>query len=141
MREQRLTARLQRYWERIRRSNNIPEIQRFNAEAIEDIWPHCFKISIAGKFYQYDYMGEPLIKLYGRDLTGQMADVRMKQFPASVVYAALRDVLDKREPVYGDGHLVNSDGRLIKYRSCFLPFGNAKRGVTHVVVGMSYRVF
>jgi hypothetical protein len=141
MREQRLTLRLQRYWDRLRRTSNIPEIQRFNAEAIDDIWPHCFKISIAGKHYQYDYMGEPITKLYGRDLTGEMADLRMKQFPASVVHGHLQDVLATHQPAYGDGHLVNNDGRLIKYRSCFLPFGNMKRGVTHIVVGLSYRVF
>lgn len=91
--------------------------------------------------YTYEYMGEPIIALYGRDMTGLHVDEKMKQFPGAVVFRKMGEVVQDGCPKEDTGYLMNDAGRMIKYRACFLPFGDKKKGITHIIVGMSYRIF
>jgi hypothetical protein len=142
MYEQRLTLRLLRYWELVRKDKPFPEITHFNTASIEEIWPYCFMVSFGKKksTFTYDYMGEAIATLYGRDLTGMTIDYTMTQFPGAVIHRKLPEVIETAGPMHDDGHFVSEEG-LIKYRACFLPFGNEKKEITHVVVGLSYRKF
>lgn len=145
MQEQRLTRRVLKYWDMVRKTAKIPEMQRFNTTAIEDVWPYCLQISVDkhGRIpiYRYDYMGKPIIDMYGRDLTGLIVDQSTRQFPGKVIHHKFDDVLRLKEPMADDGHFMSEDGKLIKYRACILPLGTSKRGVTHIVVGLSCRYF
>ena len=145
MQEQRLTQRLLRYWDMIRRDRSLPEIQHFNAQSVEDVWDQCFRVSISqrnGLSYTYEYMGKPVINLYGGDMTGEEVDEKMRQFPGSPLHKRMRDVINERKPLQDEGHIVNSkSGKILKYRACLLPFGNDGKGITHMVVGLSYREF
>lgn len=144
MQEHRLTLRLMRYWELIRKGRTYPEIIQFNAAAVEEIWPYCFRVSVQSQavpHYAYEYMGEVIAGLYGRDLTGMVVNRHMKQFPGAVLHGKLDHVVASNEPLLDEGHFVTEQGKLIKYRACLLPFGNEKKGLTHIVVGLSCRVF
>lgn len=144
MHEQRLTQRLLQYWEMIRKDNPFPEMAHFNAAALEEIWPYCFKVRadrMAKLAFTYEYMGKPIAELYGHDLVGKTVDYSMTQFPGGVIHKKLPEVLEKSSILYDAGHFVSQDGSLIKYRACLLPFGKAAQGVTHIVVGLSCRKF
>jgi hypothetical protein len=143
--DKRLTARLKKHWERIRKGRALPEMARFNPGPVDDLWPQCFLVSVDGRgqrlLYKYEYMGEELVALYGRDLTGCYTDERMAQFPGAIVCRGLGPAAMYRQALEEDGFFVNDHGRLVKYRACFLPFGSEAKGVTHIVVGLSGRVF
>lgn len=145
MQEQRLTRRVLKYWEMVRKDAPIPEIRRLNTAAIEDVWPSCLQVNVnnRGKIpvYTYEYMGAPIAAIYGRDLTGMVVDQTTKQFPGKVLHNRFNDILDKKVPMHDDGHFLSEHGKLIKYRACLLPFGTAQKGVTHIVVGLTCRYF
>jgi hypothetical protein len=140
----RVTERLIQYWQLMGAGNNLPEIQQLNTSTIEDVWPQCFLVSVDNRgdtTYKYEYMGDAIVKAYGQDLTGFTVDHKMRQFPGSVVLKKLDNVLAERKTFSDEGHLLNKTGQMIKYRACFLPFGNEQKGLTHIVVGLSFRVF
>jgi hypothetical protein len=144
MQEQRLTLRLMRYWELIRKNSPFPEFFHFNSAVIEEIWPYCFMVSVDKAregSYKYEYMGEPLTELYGQDMTGLTVDPNMTEFPGGVIIGRLGTVVANKAPVHDEGHLVNKQGQLVKYRACLLPLGNEKMGVTHIIAGLSCRYF
>ncbi len=128
------------YWNRLRGDKPMPEIQHLNTSVIEDLWPNCFRIGIKGSLYKFDYMGAPIIAICGQDMTGREINTQVKHFPSTLT-KELPDVIKTQSAIEGEGHFLTSDGKMVKYRSCFLPFGNEKRGVTDVVVGLSYRMF
>ena len=44
--EQRLTQRLTQYWDRLRKETPLPEISKFNSNAIAEIWDFCFRVGV-----------------------------------------------------------------------------------------------
>ena len=145
MQEQRLTRRVLKFWNMVRKHHDMPEIMRFNPAALEDIWPHCFRIVVEARgkntVYKYEYMGEAITGIYGRDLTDMVVDQHAKNFPGSVLHPRFNEILHEKRPLHDDGHFINEGGKLIKYRACILPFGDGKKGVTHIVVGLTCRYF
>ncbi|MGE3714041.1 MAG: hypothetical protein AB7F82_05880 [Alphaproteobacteria bacterium] len=145
MQEQRLTVRLRSYWDMVRKDQPYPDIHRFNTSAIEDIWPFCFRVSInhtRPPTFTYEYMGEELVKLYGHDLTGLTVSPKMAHFPGSMLHQRLENLLQLGgQPMQDNGHLINFDGKLIRYRACLLPLGNERNGITHIICGLSCRYF
>lgn len=145
MHDQRLVSRLQNYWDLIRRDKPLPEIAQLNPSSIDDMWQQCMKLEVnqnAGKpNYRYQFMGEKLMPMFGHDLTGQILDTRMKQYPYNIISTKLDDILVSREYIIGEGHFMNERGRVVKYRACWMPFGTEEKGVTHVVVGFSDREY
>jgi len=144
--EYRLTARLTQHWDMIRKDKELPDIHHLRPDVIDDLWQQCVMIGInvgtqENTSYKYEYMAPGLAEAYGRDMTGTQVDVRMKQFPGSVLTSKLKDVIANKKPAEDQGAFVNEQGKTVKYRASFLPFGNDSKGLTHVVVGLSYRLF
>jgi hypothetical protein len=143
MHEQRLTVRLRKYWDMLRKAQDWPEIQKLNPAVIEDIWQQCFMVSIdagAATTYKYEHVGNVITDIYGRDLTGLRVGDKNNELPGAVMISKLPGVIKERAPIDDDGFFINSSSRQVKYRACFLPFGNDK-GITHIVAGISFRVF
>ena len=150
MEERRLTMRLRKYWDLVRKTQPMPDYSQFNSGTIDDIWPYCFVVSVdaAGEqsadgnhTYKYVYIGRPIITMYGRDFTGQTLTQGMKHFMGGHVFDKLQTVTSKCEPLEDTGHIVNQQGKMLKYRACYLPFGKEANSLTHIVVGLTYRVF
>lgn len=144
MQEQRITHRLKSYWDLIKKDERYPDIHRFNVGAVEDVWPSCFRVSVSPGTppgFTYEYMGEELAMMYGHDLTGLTVDKRMAHFPGSVLHERLDNIMLKKEPMQDSGHLINYDGKMIRYRACLLPFGNERDGITHIICGLTCRFF
>jgi hypothetical protein len=142
--EKRITVRLMTYWGSLNKSEGLPDIKKFNPHNIEEVWPYCFRVSIQpgkARTYKYDYMGTPLAKLYGQDLTNMTVDSRMSSFPGAMLHTRLDEVAISKIPIQDENHLLTAEGRLIKYRACLLPFGDGKHGVTHIIAGLTCRFF
>lgn len=144
MDERRLTVRLQKYWDLLKKTSDLPNLAQFNSAAVEDLWPRCFMVQIDphnSNHFKFDYVGEDMVKVFGQDLTGMVADQRAKQFFGGSIFRGINEVMRTQTPATHDGHLTNEQGKLVKYRACFLPFGNGQQVMTHVLVGLSHRVF
>ena len=123
----------------------MPEINQLNTATIDDMWQQCLKLGAfhtqGGFTYNYLFMGEGLVKMYGKDLTSQMVNAHASEYPINIVVNKLENIMTSRAFHIDENQFVNGRGRLVKYRACFMPFGNEAKGVTHIVVGFSGREF
>ena len=146
MLEQRLVVRLQTHWDLLRKDKEMPIVEQFSREAIPDMWPKCMLLGLEGlnlKFihYTYEAIGSEVITMMGQDLTGQRVDGRTSEIQGIKITKHIEAVAQTHLPQIDENQFTNATGRLIKYRCCFLPFGSGKRGITHILVGISHRVF
>lgn len=137
----RLKPRLIGYWETIKDAETYPDIMQFNTGAVEDVWPQCVRLSVEAaerEAYRCEYMGEAVKAASGRDLTGQVIEFGDVRFPGNKLYHTLRDAITGK-PAEQNGHFLKENGAMVKYDACLLPFGNARDGVTHIIVGLACR--
>ncbi|MFM9890324.1 MAG: PAS domain-containing protein [Rickettsiales bacterium] len=146
MQPQRLTERLTLYWNQVRKEAPMPEFSHFNAGAVDDIWQQCVLFvvqpSAPGQppvvnFYK---VGDKLRSLYGADMTGRTMTSGQRHFEGAAVIKRIAEVIAQPQPLEDHGQFVNAQSRMVKYRSCLLPFGRDNK-VTHIVVGLSWREF
>ncbi len=147
MNDNRLTARLIDYWKRIKKDDVIPDFKKNNPALIEDLWEQCFVLSIIPPncaAYKYEFLGKEIKRIYARDLLGMTFDLKNGQFPNSVIVPRLKvmnSLFDLKSPQEDSGQMPIVGGKIVKYRTIMLPFGNEKSGITHIVIGVSYREF
>jgi hypothetical protein len=146
MQEQRLIVRLGSYWEMLRKDNIMPAIEQFNPHMVADLWPKCARISLDHRnpnatSYLYEYVGQDTISMLGADLTGHTVDMRLREDNGLKILKYITTVSQTQKMQVDEDQFVNKRGQLVKYRCCFLPFGDAKRGITHIIIGISYRSF
>jgi hypothetical protein len=146
MHEQRLIVRLQNYWEMLKKDKEMPQIEHFNCHALPDIWPKCVQISLdynnpSTSTYKYDYMGVEAVEMLGHDMTGHTVDKRGSESHGFKLAKHIELVMQTHQPQKDENQFSNKRGELIKYRCCFLPFGDVKKGLTHIIVGLSHRVY
>ena len=140
--EQRLTQRLLGYWKLIQKTNKMPQIEHFNNGAVEDLWHQCMMLSVdtrKGAIFKFEFMGDHVIKAYGKDICGQIVESGAVTFPGVAVYKRLLSMVSATEPVEDGGFFLNGKGEMVKYRACFLPFGTEAKGLTNVIVGLSFK--
>ena len=146
MNELRLTDRLTNYWNNVRKDQTIPEFSQFNASAISDMWQQCILFvvhpSTEGRtptlsFYM---VGDKLRELYGTDVVGKPFNPAQRHFQGAAVVRKIDEMIANPAPIIDNGQFVGQNNKIVKYRSCLLPFG--KGGVvTHVIAGLSWREF
>ncbi len=144
--EQRLTQRLTTYWERLRKEAHLPEITKFNSNAVAEIWDFCFRVSVdihekGKRSYVYEYMGREIVQAFGKDLTGQQVTGISQNVPGVSILGKIDMCVDQKQPIFEDGKFINEKNKVVKYRSCMIPFTTKKEEVSHVVVGLSWRAF
>lgn len=145
MYEKRLTQRLTNYWNSLKKDKAMPPFQKFNPGAIDDVWDHCILLSItesaSGKnSYSYYSMGDKVKKLYDHDVTGERIFSTQKGSRGANIVKRIGEVLQKPDPIFDSGQFLDPNHKVVKFRSCLLPFGQNGH-VTHVVVGLSWREF
>ncbi|MDX2073678.1 MAG: PAS domain-containing protein [Alphaproteobacteria bacterium] len=145
MQDKRLVTRLENYWNLIRRGREMPEIQQLNPDTIEDMWQQCIQMGVfaaqGGTNYHYMFMGSQIVDLYGSDPTGQMMNPRASEYPLNILINKLDGIVASKAFLIDENQFINPRAKLVKYRACFMPFGSAIRGVTHIVIGFSGREF
>lgn len=147
MSEQRLIDRLTGYWNLLRKDSQLPEFVQFNISAIEDVWGQCVLFTVqptapgASPSVNFYRVGEKVKALYGQDMTGRSMNMTQRHFQGAQIVRKVGEVISTPAPVYDSGQFVNDRSKVVKYRSCLLPFGNRDGKVTHVVAGLSWREF
>lgn len=146
MQDNRLTDRLVRHWELIRKDEVMPNFSQFNASALSDIWQRCILFIVqpaaagAPPSLKFQVIGDNLNSIYSQSMLGMTFNPTHRAFPAAAVIKKVHHMIEAPAPLIDMGQFVNDRGKIIKYRSCLLPFG--RQGiVTHVVAGLSWREF
>lgn len=144
--EHRLPDRLITYWSSLKKGQALPDFSQFNASSIADIWQHCVLFTVAPpvdnkpvvlNFYQ---IGDKVKQLYGSDMVGRSFNTAQRHFQGAAVVRRIEDTIDAPQAITDAGQFVNERSKVVKYRSCLLPFGREGR-VTHVIVGLSWREY
>mgnify|MGYP000247503108 CR=1 FL=1 len=146
MLQQRLTDRLVKYWENLRKEGETPDYALFNKMAIQDIWDGCIVMQAqpvaagAAPRFQFREMGEKTLSLFAQDPTNQYFSVGARVFPAARIMRRLPEVIASPGPLVDEGQFVTEKSKVVKFRSCLVPFSKEGK-ITYVVVGLSWREF
>lgn len=144
--ELRLADRLLTYWNNLKKDSALPDFNHFNASLVTDIWQHCVLFTVAPATYNqpqvvnFYQIGEKLKGVYGSEMAGRSFNVAQKHFPGAAIVRRMGESIKESTALTDIGQFVNERGKVVKYRSCLLPFGKDGR-VTHVIVGLSWREF
>ncbi|HEU5048105.1 MAG TPA: PAS domain-containing protein [Rickettsiales bacterium] len=149
MHEKRLTQRLTEYWDRLRNEAPLPQIERFNHGALEDVIGKCclWRVEIRDpsaktRLYTYEFVGAEMQQIIGSsDLIGTTLSPHFKDFPAARIMGKIGNAVENAAIVVDEGQFVNTNNKVIKYRSCLLPFGTQDGRVTNVLLGISWKAF
>ena len=142
----RLTKRLIKYWEMIRKDETLPAYQRLNSQSIHDLWLQSMVVesfpSHEKSFLQFLHVGEKLEDLLGKDMVGkEVSPATMQAIARGKLAKRLEEIVASPQAVEDDGKFVNQRSKVVKYRACFLPFGTDEGHITHVLTGFSWREF
>ena len=146
MNEHRLNERLTSYWNNARKDAAMPEFAKFNAGAIEDIWKQCILFviqpTVDGRTPNVNFysVGDSIKSVYGSDMTGRSFNPAQKHFQGAAIMQRVNDIMSNPIVVHDSGQFINERSKVVKYRSCRLPFGRNGK-VTHIVAGLSWREF
>ncbi len=146
MHDQRLIERLTHYWNSMCRGKDMPRFAQFNSSAIADIWQQCLLFSVqpgssersVGLIFQM--IGDQLQGIYGQEMLGAAFSHKHRHFQGAAVVGRAGEVLASPAPLIDIGQFACNSGKMIKFRSCLLPFGQ-QGVVTHIVAGLSWREF
>lgn len=144
--ENRLSERLISYWDGLRRGEPLADFARFNTESIADIWPQCIIFTVGpeaeGKPHAISFtrIGDKVRTIYSGDMIGRTFHTSQKHFPAAAIVRRMDQVIKEPRMMTDTGQFVSENSKIVKYRSCLLPFGSNGK-VTHVVVGLSWREY
>lgn len=145
MLEHRLPKRLTNYWDRIKNEAPLPPIEAFIPQSVPDLWHNCIKLSRTvedGKSaYKYDFVGRELEAIFGAKLGGLKVKAKVGFLPAQKMMDQMEKSLKNPVPITIEGQFVDSDGHLVKYRACLLPFGEHTEKITHFIIGVSWKIF
>ncbi len=145
--EHRMAERLITYWNNLRKEAPMPDYAHFNASAIADIWQQCILFTVAPEvdskphvlnFYQ---IGDQLRGIYGSDMLGQSFNTAQRHFQGAAVVRRVEQIIATPAPLSDVGQFINEKSKVVKYRSCLLPFGGRDGKVSHVVAGLSWREY
>ena len=140
-----MAERLLSYWNVLKKDEPMPDFSHFNASAIEDIWQQCVLFTVSPgvdnksslNFYQ---IGDKLGAIYGAGMLGRSFTAGQKHFQGAAIVRRMEQILANPEPITDIGQFVNEKSKVVKFRSCLLPFGRNGK-VTHVITGLSWREF
>ncbi len=144
MKENRLTTRLTDYWNRLRKDNILPQWEQFNTVAFQDLWKSCCKWRVEpgqseSIVYTYEYVGSAVKEALGADPTGTVFTGQLRGFAGAQIVHNIDKVAKNPMPLMDEGRFINDKSKIVKYRSCMLPFGTKKGKITHIVLGLSWK--
>lgn len=143
--DHRLIDNLVKHWRKRRGNLALPVYEAFSPEVLgDDVWQQCCAFTVheehSKTILMGDFAGVRARQALGRDITGEVLAVGAAQFEAARLLNNAEKALKERDVELDEGHFVNADSKIIKFRSCLLPFGRNSR-VTHLLLGVSWRAF
>lgn len=138
----RINEHLQQYWHELAGDRPFPLESEISTEALRDIWPSCYLVSVKPHGFSYDYLGSDLVAAYGDDLTGREVTERLLYPHPPTLLARFTEVVETAQARMDESEFTNLRGDKIKYRSCVLPLGARGRdGVAFLLGGMKWKAF
>lgn len=144
--EHRLAERLTSYWNTLRKDLPMPDFGHFNASSVADIWQQCVLFTVSPEVENKPYVlnfyqiGDRLRSIYGNDMIGRSFNTAQRHFQGAAIVRRVEEIIANPTPMNDVGQFINERSKVVKYRSCLLPFGRDGR-VTHVITGLSWREF
>ena len=123
----------------------MPSYEQFAPEALGDeVWQNCCTLLLRKShekwIYTYDFTGNLIRPALGKELKRGVGSLGINGFQEARLLNKAEEMLKTGEPLADEGHFVNDQSKIIKFRSCLLPFGRGK-DFTHIVIGLSWRAF
>lgn len=146
MHEHRLAERLMGYWHTLRKDQLMPDFGHFNASAIDDIWQQCVLFTVSPEIenkphvLNFHQIGERVRTLYGNEMVGRSFNTSQRHFAGAAIMRRVEEIISKPSPLNDAGQFINERSKVVKYRSCLLPFGRNGK-VSHIIAGLSWREF
>jgi hypothetical protein len=171
MQDKRLTHRLTEYWNQLRGDGALPKWEDFDPVSFGDIWHQCcgWKVDTEDAtsiVYTYEYVGDSVMKMAGKNLmgekfislqqaaaagiikrsiseslAGELLTKHFNNFPAARILKKIDRVVKRPALVIEEGRTDDDLGKNVRFRSCLLPFGNETGKVSHMVLGLSWKVY
>ncbi len=148
MEDKRLTTRLTIYWNNLRKDLPLPQSELFNPAALTDIMGKCcmWRVEVDKtlnnkNIYMYEFVGQETKEALGVDMTGKSFSPNTGNFPGARIVEKIDEVVNSAAPLTDEGQFVNKNNKVVKYRSCLLPFGTKEGKVSHILLGLSWRAF
>lgn len=144
--QQRLTERLISQWKLLKDPDHCPDFSKLNRAVIADIWPNCLIIKAQPKAdgsepqYQYTEIGSKAESIFPENPVGKYFTANARVMPAARLMRRMAELTVQSEPLIDDGQFVNEKNKVVKFRSCLVPFG-VNGTITHVLIGLSWREF
>jgi hypothetical protein len=148
MMDKRLSNNLLNYWNSIKKGDDaFPEIDFFDIKStlISEIWNKCLLITINdinNMTLKYEYIGADIAAVFGDDCE----DTSRERFsfsynPLTKILGKTRAISFMKNPraIKDSGNYELVDKKIIKYRSCLLPFGKDNI-LKQLVIGISWKV-
>ena len=143
----RLTDQLVGYWNALREDHPVPDFARFSASAVGDGWPQCILFTLqpavaeATPGMNFYAMGARAAAVVGgADLVGKPYRPAASHFQGAAIIQRIGEMLPNPAPLLDSGHFAGEGGKIVKFRSCILPFARGDV-VTHVLAGLSWGEF
>lgn len=138
----RINEKLEHYWQDLRGGRAMPLESEVDIAALGGIWDYCFLVSVHDGRFAYSYFGSELIRAYGDDVTGkEITETLLYPHPQSLT-ETFDKVVRTAQPQVDDSEFTNSEGALIKYRSCVVPLGAfAMDGIAFLLGGMKWKAY
>lgn len=146
MHEHRLAERLMGYWNVIRKDMEMPDFSHFNASVIDDVWQSCVLFTVSPEVeskphvLNFHQIGERVRTIYGSEMVGRSFNTSQRHFAGAAIMRRVEEILSKPAPINDSGQFINERSKVVKYRSCLLPFGRNGK-VSHIIAGLSWREF
>jgi len=137
--------RLKSYWDSLRGERLFPSENDIDPDALNEIWPSCFLISIDDVTrrlgYRYSYLGNDLIEAYGDDVKNPDIAMRLVSTASMTIVKKFDEVVLNKKPVIDESEFINLKHMKIKYRTCMLPLGYGDEKVSHIIGCMRWRMY
>lgn len=142
--EHRSHQKLQQYWDSLREKRPFPSESQIDADAINDIWPSCFLVSIDDVTdrlgYRYSYLGNDLIEAFGDDGGNPDIALQLLSTADTPMVKMFNEVRRQQKPAIDESEFVNLKNLKIKYRTSLLPLGHKDGEVSHILGCMRWKV-
>ena len=142
--EHRSHQRLQHYWESLRGVRPFPSEDQIDSDAIADIWPSCFLVSIDAvthrSGYRYSYLGQALIEAFGDDSGNPDIALQLLSTRDAPMVEKFDQVRNSRAPAIDEAEFINGKNLTVKYRASLLPLGAQDTDVSHIIGCMRWKI-
>lgn len=140
----RINEKLLNYWQKLCADKPFPLEGDINPEEIEAIWDSCYVVRIepgeSEPSFRYVYLGQSLVEAYGGTESSREICEKLAYPVNNHLIVRFKQVIESRSPLIEESEFANSQGLLIKFRTCMLPLGNQDyEEVAYIIGGMKWK--